>query len=179
MSQDLLIPFLPRIVQNKLERPKLNVKRISKEPRVSEDGHQSETQQEVYEQNNLVVAQRLQAQEGTRSSNAAPSNQSLPSDSNELTALNEQAENQLAAGSSESKNKTAEATEAQEEDMAFQLHTVRTKQEIEQALAKQAAFEHPVYDKEEILNHDKNKNDSQMTDAKNGEDDDHHVDIIV
>ncbi|WAJ69092.1 hypothetical protein [Catenovulum adriaticum] len=177
MSQDLLIPFLPRVVQNKLERPRLNVKRIVKEPRVSEDAHQSETQQEVYEQNNLVVAKRVQSQAGaTRSDRRDPadSNDSAEEQLTDEESTNKQLVNDSSAN--ESKNKVDKPTEA---DMAFQIHTVRTKQEIEQALAKQEAFEHPVYEKDEILHPEKHKSDSPSVGTKSDKDDDYHVDIIV
>lgn len=165
MSQDLLIPFLPRVVQNKLESPKLNVKRIVKEPWVSEDGHQSETQNEVYEQNNIVVAQRHRSQ-GDHKDNSHTDADESPDEQ-----LNEEAQNAQAS------EQTPE--QATEQNMDYQIHTVRTKAQIEQALAKQAAFEHPVYEKEEILHPQKHKQDSQTSDPKNPDDDDHHVDIII
>ncbi|WP_143872407.1 hypothetical protein [Catenovulum sediminis] len=49
MNMDMIIPFMPRVVQDKLKPPRLNVAKISKEPKTSQ-----ETREEKYYKHRLA-----------------------------------------------------------------------------------------------------------------------------
>ncbi|MCU4676970.1 hypothetical protein N7931_15155 [Catenovulum sp. 2E275] len=170
MSQDLLIPFLPRVVQNKLERPRLNVKRVNKEPKISDEAYKEETQQEHYEQNNVVISRR---QNRHSSQHQQTGKQETILD--EKANTDELTESEMEPSQIDSEGKETEAL---------------TPEQQQQLVAQQQAFEHPVYEKEEILNHEQQKErqlseDVEKTNSHNQDKldiedaQDKHIDLLI
>ncbi|GEM_PF-3484555 len=156
MSQDLLIPFLPRVVQNRLEKPKLNVKRISKEPRISQEAYQEENQYEHYDQNNIVVSRHTPEKDNAR--------QGKP-DSGQAQEQASSSQNDVLATDDE----VSQNTDLSEEQIEAFEHPTYEKDEI---------FEHKQQ-KKLIQDHLAKTQDRSKKDDKPEDDDEKHIDILI